>query len=60
MNGSERDLFLGVYCYFETGELTKDTFYVGAHGDWISDLAIALKNDTHVRFLVITENRGAF
>ena len=34
-------------------------FYAGSHGDWIADLAIALKNDTKARFLVITENRGA-
>ena len=30
-----------------------------SNGDWISDLAVAIKNDTHARFLVITENRGA-
>ena len=59
MNGREKDLFAGVNHYLETGELTEDTFYAGSHGDWISDLAIALKNDTHARFLVITENRGA-
>lgn len=59
MNGRERDLFAGVDHYLATGELKEDTFYAGSHGDWISDLAIALKNDTHARFLVITENRGA-
>ena len=33
-------------------------FYAGSHGDWIADLAVALKNDTKARFLVITENKG--
>ena len=42
-----------------TGEIDESVFYAGSHGDWIADLAIALKNDTKARFLVITENRGA-
>lgn len=58
MNTREKDLFNGVNEYLKTGKVNKNTFYAGSHGDWISDLAIALKNDTKARFLVITENRG--
>lgn len=59
MESREKDLFEGVNKYLETGEIDEKTFYAGSHGDWISDLAVAIKNDTHARFLVITENRGA-
>ena len=59
MEGREKDLFEGVARYLETGKIDEKTFYAGSHGDWISDLAVAIKNDTHARFLVITENRGA-
>lgn len=59
MTSREKDLFDGVERYLETGEISGKAFYAGSHGDWISDLAIALKNDTHSRFLVITPNRGA-
>ena len=45
--------------YLATGKVDEKVFYAGSHGDWIADLAIALKNDTKARFLVITENRGA-
>lgn len=59
MQGREKILFDGVDQYLKTGEITEDAFYAGAHGNWISDLAIALKHDTHQRFLVIVPNRGA-
>lgn len=59
MDSREKNLFEGIDRYLETGELDETVFYAGSHGDWIADLAIALKNDTKARFLVITENRGA-
>ncbi len=55
----EKNLFDGIDRYEATGEIDESVFYAGSHGDWIADLAIALKNDTKARFLVITENRGA-
>lgn len=55
----ESNLFEGIKKYQETGIVDETVFYAGSHGDWIADLAIALKNDTKARFLVITENRGA-
>ena len=55
----EKNLFDGIDRYEKTGEIDEGTFYAGSHGDWIADLAIALKNDTKARFLVIVENRGA-
>ena len=55
----EKNLFDGIDRYEKTGEIDEGTFYAGSHGDWIADLAIALKNDTKDRFLVIVENRGA-
>ncbi len=59
METREKNLFDGVDRYLATGEIDESVFYAGSHGDWIADLAIALKNDTKARFLVITENRGA-
>ena len=59
MESREKNLFDGVDRYLATGEIDETVFYAGSHGDWIADLAIALKNDTKARFLVITENRGA-
>ncbi|MFL8465026.1 6-phospho-alpha-glucosidase [Clostridioides difficile] len=59
MESREKDLFEGVRHYLETGEISEKAFYAGSHGDWISDLAVSIKNDTRSRFLVITENRGA-
>lgn len=59
METRESNLFEGIKKYQETGIVDKTVFYAGSHGDWIADLAIALKNDTKARFLVITENRGA-
>lgn len=53
------NLFDGIDHYEKTGEIDESTFYAGSHGDWIADLAIALKNDTKQRFLVICENKGA-
>ena len=47
------NLFDGIDHYEKTGEIDESTFYAGSHGDWIADLAIALKNDTKQRFLVI-------
>lgn len=59
METREKTLFEGVDHYLKTGEISEDAFYAGAHGNWISDLAIALKKDTHQRFLVIVPNKGA-
>lgn len=59
METREKNLFDGIEKYMKTGEIDEGVFYAGSHGDWIADLAIALKNDTKARFLVITENRGA-
>ena len=59
MDTRESNLFEGIKRYKETGIVDETVFYAGSHGDWIADLAIALKNDTKARFLVITENRGA-
>lgn len=59
METREKNLFDGIDKYLKTGEIDENVFYAGSHGDWIADLAIALKNDTKARFLVITENRGA-
>ena len=59
METREKNLFDGIQKYIETGEIDESVFYAGSHGDWIADLAIALKNNTKARFLVITENRGA-
>ena len=59
MESREKNLFDGVDRYLATGEIDESVFYAGSHGDWIADLAIALKNDTKARFLIITENRGA-
>lgn len=58
MDSREKNLFDGVDRYRETGVIDENVFYAGSHGDWIADLAIALKNDTKARFLVITENKG--
>ena len=58
MESREKNLFDGVERYLATGEIDESVFYAGSHGDWIADLAIALKNDTKARFLIITENRG--
>ena len=55
----EHNLFAGIDRYEATGEIDESTFYAGSHGDWIADLAVALKNDTKARFLVICQNRGA-
>lgn len=59
MESREKNLFDGIDRYLKTGEIDEKVFYAGSHGDWIADLAIALKNDTKRRFLVIEENRGA-
>ncbi len=58
MDSREKNLFDGVDRYRETGVIDENVFYAGSHGDWIADLAIALKNDTKARFLIITENKG--
>ena len=55
----EHNLFAGIDRYEATGEIDESTFYAGSHGDWIADLAVALKNDTKARFLVICQNKGA-
>ena len=59
MESREKNLFDGIDRYIKTGEIDESIFYAGSHGDWIADLAIALKNDTKARFLVIVENKGA-
>lgn len=59
METREKTLFDGIDHYLKTGEISEKAFYAGEHGNWIADLAIALKNDTKQRFLVIVENRGA-
>lgn len=59
METRESNLFEGIAEYQKTGKVDETVFYAGSHGDWIADLAIALKNNTKARFLVITENRGA-
>ncbi|MBR3840993.1 MAG: 6-phospho-alpha-glucosidase [Erysipelotrichales bacterium] len=59
METREKTLFEGIDHYLKTGEISTKAFYAGEHGNWIADLAIALKNDTKQRFLVIVENRGA-
>ncbi len=58
METREKNLFEGIDEYLETGIVKETVFYAGSHGDWIADLAVALKNDTKARFLVITENKG--
>ena len=55
----EKNLFDGIDRYEATGEIDESTFYAGSHGDWIADLAIALKNDTKQRFLVRRDGRAA-
>lgn len=59
MESREKDLFEGIDHFIKTGEVTKKAFYHGAHGNYIADLAIALKNDTKKKFIVIVENNGA-
>lgn len=59
METREKNLFDGIDHYLKSGVVEENVFYAGSHGDWIADLAVALKNDTKARFLVITENRGA-
>jgi len=59
METREKNLFEGIEKYLKSGVVEENVFYAGSHGDWIADLAVALKNDTKARFLVITENRGA-
>ena len=50
METREKNLFDGIDRYLATGEIDESVFYAGSHGDWIADLAIALKNDTKARF----------
>jgi maltose-6'-phosphate glucosidase len=59
METREKNLFDGIDKYLKTGVVDENVFYAGSHGDWIADLAVALKNDTKARFLVIVENNGA-
>ncbi len=59
MESREKNLFEGIDKYLETGVIDEKVFYAGSHGEWIAELAVALKNDTKARFLVITQNRGA-
>lgn len=59
MDGREKNLFAGVDLYLKTGELSKDAFYHGSHGNFIVDLAVSLANDEARKFLVIVENKGA-
>lgn len=59
METREKNLFEGIEKYLKSGVVEENVFYAGSHGDWIADLAVALKNDTKARFLVIKENLGA-
>lgn len=59
MDSREKDLFEGIDYYIKTGEVTAKAFYHGAHGNYIADLAMALKNDTKKKFIVIVQNNGA-
>ena len=59
MDSREKDLFEGIDHYIKTGEVTAKAFYHGAHGNYIADLAMALKNDTKKKFIVIVQNNGA-
>ena len=54
----EKNLFDGIDHYEKTGEIDESTFYAGSHGDWIADLAIALKNDTKQRFWSFARTRA--
>lgn len=59
MSGREGKLFEGVDKYLETGEMDKETFYHGSHGNFIVDLAVSLANNKGDKFIVIVENKGA-
>ncbi|NLL74960.1 MAG: 6-phospho-alpha-glucosidase [Erysipelothrix sp.] len=58
MNTREKTLFEGIDRYVETGEISSDAFYAGAHGNFIADLAVALMSDTKTKFIIIEENNG--
>lgn len=58
MMSREKNLFEGVDHYLKTGEITKDAFYHGAHGNFIADLAVSIKNDLKQKFIVIEPNNG--
>lgn len=58
INSREKNLFEGVDHYLKTGEITKEAFYHGAHGNFIADLAVSIKNDENKEFIVIVENKG--
>ena len=58
MDSREKDLFEGIDHYIKTGEVTAKAFYHGAHGNYIADLAMALKNDTKKKIIVIVQNNG--
>ncbi|MBS5937959.1 MAG: hypothetical protein KIC62_06280 [Clostridium sp.] len=51
MMSREKNLFEGVDHYLKTGEITKDAFYHGAHGNFIADLAVSIKNDLKEKFI---------
>ena len=58
MASREKNLFEGVDHYLKTGEITKDAFYHGAHGNFIADLAVSIKNDLKEKFIIIEANNG--
>ena len=58
MNTREKDLFNGVDHYEKTGKIDENTFYAGAHGNFIADLAVALVSDEKKKFIIIEENNG--
>ena len=58
MNTREKTLFEGVDRYLATGEIDKNVFYAGAHGNYIADLAAALLGKTERKFIVIERNDG--
>lgn len=59
MASREKNLFEGVDHYLKTGEITKDAFYHGAHGNFIADLAVSIKNDLKEKFIIIEPNNGS-
>lgn len=58
MDSREKSLFEGIDHYVKTGEMKSDVYYAGAHGQFIVDLAVSLKNDLKKKFIVIVENNG--
>ena len=58
MDTREKTLFDGIEHYLQTGEITSEAFYAGAHGNFIADLAVALTSEIKSKFIIIEENNG--